>query len=124
MSITIDVTKTSVADLPEKMLDYALEVLMDQAHLMAALWQIYINVDTGAARDSIRVERGGEGMGWRQVRVRGGGYIINPKTGRLVDYMPIIEAKYGAGQQAFDEIVPTIREMLQNGVVEKMGGTT
>jgi hypothetical protein len=119
MSINIDVTKTSLATVPEQMLDYAMEVLLDQAHLMVGLWQIYIHVDTGSARDSIRVERGGEGLGWRQVRVRGGGYTVNPKhPGHTVDYMGVLEAKYGAGKQAWEEVEPTILEMLKNRVVE------
>ena len=102
------------------MLEYALEVLLNQAELMKDLWKVYIQVDTGSARDSIRIERGGEGLGWRQVSVRGGGYVVNPKTGRLVDYMAIIEAKYGAGKMAFDEVKGTIAEMIQSNVVEKI----
>jgi hypothetical protein len=124
MSITIDVTKTSLATLPEKMLDYAMEVLMDQAHLMVGLAQIYCPVDTGSLRDSIRVERGGEGLGWRQVSVRAGGYIFNYKSGKLVDYAGIVEERQPYMAPAWEEVAPTIVEMLQNGVVEKMGGTT
>ena len=124
MSIKIDLTdpavKEKLATLPEKMLEFAFEVLMQQAELMKGLWQIYINVDTGAARDSIRIERGGEGQYWRQVSVRGGGYTINPKTGRRVDYMAIIEAKYGAGQTAYNEVKPTIASMIQANVVQKI----
>ena len=52
--------------------------------------------------------------------MRGGGYVVNPKTGRLVDYMAIIEAKYGAGKMAFDEVKGTIAEMIQSNVVEKI----
>jgi hypothetical protein len=119
MSTTVDVTKFSLATLPEKMLDWAFEVMMAQAELMKDLWQIYINVDTGSARDSIRVERGGEEKDWRSIRVRGGGYVINPRTGRLVDYMPVLEAKYGAGKMAFEEIKPTLLMMLKEGTVER-----
>jgi hypothetical protein len=121
LSITIDVTKTNLATLPEKMLDYALEVMMDQAHLMVGLAQVYCRVDTGSLRDSIRVERGGEGLGWRQVRVRAGGYIINPKTGRFVDYAGVVEAKYPFMRPAYDEVAPTIKTMLETGVVAKLG---
>jgi hypothetical protein len=124
MSITVDVTKTSVAELPEKMLDYALEVIMNQAHLIVGLAQVYCAVDTGSLRDSIRVERGGEGLRWRQVRVRAGGYIINPKTGKLVDYAWIVELRTPFLQPAFDEVAPQIKEMLQVGVISKMGTDT
>ena len=123
MSIKLDASDTYVkeklANLPEKMLEFAFEVMMERAHLIAGLWQIYINVDTGSARDSIRVERGGEGLHWRQIRVRGGGYVTNPKTGRLVDYMVIIEVKYGAGKMAFDEVKSTIASMIEALVVQK-----
>jgi predicted deacylase len=122
MSIRFDlasgIVKEDIARLPEKMLEFAFEVMMTQAGLMRDLWQVGIRVDTGAARDSIRIERGGEGEGWRRVRVRGGGYIVNPKSGRLVDYMGILEAKYGAGRMAFAEVKPTIAEMIKAKVVE------
>lgn len=112
------VVKEDIARLPQQMLDFAFEVLLTQAELIKGLWQIGIRVDTGSARDSIRIERGGEGEGWRRVRVRGGGYIVNPKSGRLVDYMGILEVKYGAGRLAFDEVKATIAEMIRAKVVE------
>jgi hypothetical protein len=121
LSITIDVSKTDVALLPEKMLEYALEVLLDQAHLMVGLAQVYAPVDTGSLRDSIRVERGGEGQGWKQVRIRAGGYIINPKTGRFVDYAGVVESRQPFMRPAFDEVEPTIVQMLQSGVIAKLG---
>lgn len=125
MSITIDVTKTTLADLPEKILDYSYEVLMDQAHLMVGLAQVYCPVDTGALRDSIRVERGGEGKGWRTVRVRAGGYVINPKSHKLVNYSNYVE--FGTARMdaqpfmrpAWEQVKPQILEMLKSGVVER-----
>lgn len=129
MSVTIDLydpnIKTKLAELPEKMLDYAYEVMMNQAHLIVALAQVYAPVETGALRDSIRVERGGVGKNWREVRVRAGGYVTNPKTGRLVDYARFQEegTKYLAGvfflAQAVAEVKPTIDSMIQNKVLEK-----
>lgn len=124
-NITIDCTKISLATLPEKMLDYAMEVLLTQAHLMVGLAQMYVPVDTGSLRDSIRVERGGEGQGWRQVRVRAGGYIINPKTGNLVNYSNFVE--FGTKnmlaqpfmEPAWEEVKPTIEAMLKNNVVQR-----
>jgi len=124
MSFQLDINKGTVkediARLPEKMLEFAFEVLLTQAELIKGLWQIKIRVDTGSARDSIRIERGGEGEMWRRVRVRGGGYIVNPKSGRLVDYMGILEAKYGAGREAFEEVKATIAEMIKSRVVERI----
>jgi len=110
--------KYDLATIPEKLNDWTFEALMEGARLIAGLWQVYIRVDTGSARDSIRVERGGIGKNWREVKVRGGGYVVNPKTGRLVDYMAIIEEKYGAGQQAFEEGAPQIAAMINEGLLE------
>jgi len=130
MSIVLDLNdpniKEKLALLPEKMLNYAYEVMMDQAHLIVALAQVYCPVEYGALRDSIRVERGGEGLRWREVKVRAGGYIVNPKTGRFVDYAVYQElgTRYMAGkffmQQAVDEVKPTIAGMIKSGVVEKV----
>ena len=124
MSIQLDLSDTYVkeklATLPEKMLDYAFEVLMQQAELMKGLAQVAVPVDTGSLRDSIRVERGGEGLHWRQVRVRAGGYVVNPKSGRLVDYAVFVEARQPFMRPAYDEVCPTIAGMIQSRVVERV----
>ena len=118
--------KAKLALLPEKILKYAEEALLNQAHLMAGLAQIYCPVDTGSLRDSIRVERGGEGLHWREIRVRAGGYVTNPKTGRLVDYAVHQEfgTRYVYGKlymtRAYEEVKPTIAEMIRANVVEKV----
>lgn len=123
MNVNIDLydpnLKEKLATLPEKMLDYAYEVLMDQAHLIVALAQIYCPVDTGSLRDSIRVERGGIGLNWREVKVRAGGYITNPKTGKRVDYAYYVELRTPFLAPAVEEVRPTISEMLKNNVLEK-----
>ncbi len=122
MSIRYDFgrAKTDLADLPEKMLDWAMEVLMDRAHLIVGKAQINVRVDTGSLRDSGRVERGGEGLGWRRVRVRFGGYVTNPKTGRLVDYAAIVEEKYPYLRPAVQDEITTISAMIKTKVVEKV----
>jgi HK97 gp10 family phage protein len=117
--------KEKLAVLPEKMTDAAFEVLMAQAHLIVGLAQVYVPVETGSLRDSIRVERGGEGLHWREVKVRAGGYVVNPKTGRLVDYARYQE--YGTRyipasyflSMAVEEVKPTIEDMIRANVVEK-----
>jgi hypothetical protein len=130
MSFTYDMydptVKEKIAELPEKMLDYAFEVLLKQAELMKGLAQVYAPVETGSLRDSIRIERGGVGKGWRQVKIRAGGYVTNPKTGKLVNYARYMEegTRYVAGffymQQAYEEVKPTIADMIQATVVEKI----
>jgi HK97 gp10 family phage protein len=130
MSITFDMNdpaiKAQLAELPEKMVEYAFEVLMKQAELIKGLAQIYAPVETGSLRDSIRIERGGEGKGWRQVRIRAGGYVINPKTGKLVNYAGFqefgtryIPPKYFI-TMAMEEVRPTIAAMIREEVVQKI----
>jgi HK97 gp10 family phage protein len=108
------------------MLEHAFEALLKQAELIKGLAQVYVPVETGSLRDSIRIERGGVGKGWRQVRVRAGGYVANPKTGRLVDYAKYQEfgTKYITARlfmtQAYQEVKPTIGEMIKAEVVQKI----
>lgn len=113
LTLTDPNVKIKLAELPTKMMEHALEVLLDQAHVMAGLAQVYCPVDTGSLRDSIRVEHAGN-----QVRVRAGGYITNPKTGRLVDYANIQEQRTQFMQMAFEEVKPTIKTMLETHVVK------
>jgi hypothetical protein len=111
--------KEDLAQLPEKMLEYSLEAINDAADLIVGLAKVYVRVDTGSLRDSIRKER--VGPTYRQhrvVRVRAGGYIINPKTGKLVNYAAIIEAKYPFLRPAFLSVYPQIKSMIENKVVE------
>jgi len=104
--------KTDLADIPEKLLEGVFEALMQGAYLVKGLAQVYVHVDTGSLRDSIRVERGGQGMKWRRVRVRAGGYITNPKTGRKVDYAGYVEAKYPYIRPAINDALPELNSAL------------
>jgi len=121
VSIRFDLgrAKTDLADLPEKMLDWAFEVLMSRAELMKDLAQVYVRVETGSLRDSIRIERGGESKDWRRVRVRAGGYVTNPKTGKIVDYATVVEQRFPYMQPAFEEVRADIADMIKAKVVEK-----
>ncbi len=111
--------KTKLATLPEKMADWAEEVLLEQARTMVALAQVYVDVDTGSLRDSIRVERGGQSLRWREVRVRAGGYIVNPKTNRIVNYAKFVEARHPFMLPAYLEVKDTIKMMITSRVVDK-----
>lgn len=110
--------KQDLAELPEKMLEYAFEVLIEQAQLMKGYAQVYVPVDTGSLRDSIRVERGGKGKYWREVKVRAGGYVINPKTGRFVDYAGYVEARYHFMERAWHEVCPDIADLINRRILE------
>ena len=96
--IIVDVSKgtvkTDIAAIPQKLLEGAEEAVLECAYLVLGLAQVYVRVDTGSLRDSGRIERGGQGMHWRQIKVRFGGYKINRKTGKLVDYAAVVEHFY------------------------------
>jgi hypothetical protein len=123
MSIRLDFDSTlkeKIANLPQEMLTYAEEVLTKQCDLIVSLAQIYVPVDTGSLRNSIRKERGGEGLYWRQYRVRAGGYVTNPRTQRKVDYALYVETRTPFLHPAVYEVLPTIAGMIQANVVEKV----
>ena len=115
--------KSKLAVLPEKMLDHAEEALSSQVDLIVALAKVYVPVEYGALRDSIRKERGGKGLHWRQYSIRAGGYVTHPKTGKLVNYAKYQEmgTKYMRAQPfiqpAVDEVQPTIADMIKHKVV-------
>jgi len=124
MSLHFDLEKGTIkqdlAELPDRMLDAAFEVLMERAELMKGLAQVFVRVDTGSLRDSIRIESGGVGKHWRQVKVRAGGYVTNPKTGRVVNYAGIVESKYPFMRPAWEQVKGDIADMIKAKFVERI----
>lgn len=122
MSFTLDLNKGTVkrdvAEIPNKMLEGAFEAIMDVAYLMLGIAQVRVRVDTGSLRDSGRVERGGEGKRWRQVKVRFGGYVVNPKTGRLVDYAAVVEQKYPYLKPAWEQVRGQVETIIRRCCLE------
>jgi len=110
--------KEDVAAIPNKLLEGAEEAILELAHLILGLAQVHIRVDTGSLRDSGRVERGGKTMHWRQVRVRFGGYIVNPKTGKLVNYAAIVEQKWPYLRPAGEEVRGQAEELIRRVCLE------
>jgi len=70
-------------------------------------------VDTGAHRLSIRKERLARPRGYFTYQgLRAGGYVRNPKTGKLVDYSKILE--YGSSNRTpRPHIRPAVRRALR-----------
>jgi HK97 gp10 family phage protein len=69
-------------------------------------------VDTGAHRQSIRRERYANPRGFATYQgIRAGGYVRNPKTGRIVDYSRHLE--YGTSRM---RPRPHIRPALRNSL--------
>lgn len=124
MSIRLDFSKGTVkrdiADIPNKLLEGAEQAILEVAHLMVGLAQVHVRVDTGSLRDSIRVERGGKGMHYRQVRVRAGGYVVNPRTGRLVDYAVVVEAKWPYMRPAWEEVRSQVEDIIRRKCMEEI----
>lgn len=112
--------KRDVADIPNKLLEGAEEAILQIAHLMSGLAKVHVRVDTGSLRDSIRVERGGQGMHWREVRVRAGGYVTNPVTHKIVDYAAIVELKYPYMRVAWREVQPEAQEIIRRICLEQI----
>lgn len=110
--------KAEIALLPEKMLKAADEEISQACDNMVGYAKVFTRVDTGSLRDSIRKERGGIGEHWRRWRVRAGGYVTNPKTGKLVDYAGIVESKYPFMAPAFDMIRADLAALIERNVAE------
>ena len=89
--------------------------------------KLLVPVDTGALRRSIRVTSTAKTSGRvTRVGVRAGGYEVNPKTGRLVDYALPVE--FGSSRQApqgylipavSKKAVPLMR-LLFKGIKQKL----
>lgn len=122
MSIKLELspTKQQIAELPEQMMEGAWEEIIQLMTTMKGFAQVFVLVDTGALRDSIRVERGGKGKGWRVIRLRAGGYVINQKTGRLVDYACIIERKHSYICRAWYLLCSNVENLIRRGVLRKV----
>jgi len=120
--MSLYVVKGEVAQLPEKMLEGAWEEIIQAVTLMKALAQVYVRVDTGSLRDSIRVERGGEELNYRSIRLRAGGYITNPKTGKLVNYAAAVESKYPYMRPAYDQVKGELGFLISRGVLQRTEG--
>lgn len=101
--------------LPKAFDDSVTAALNEAAEMAKNRAKQSVPVDTGALRDSIRVERFARPAGnITYTGVRAGGYIRNPKTGRFVDYASYVE--YGTSRQRPQ---PFLRPAL-NHVIKKI----
>jgi len=99
--------RADVQKLNANMKDWAIEVLLDQAELIQSLAQVYVRVDTGNLRDSIRV-------------------VVRDKTVAIVagnaqvNYAQIIEDRYLYMKPAFDSVEPSTAEKLKTEILGKL----
>lgn len=124
--ITLDfnkgTAKRDIAEIPNRLLEGAEEAILEAAHLMAGLSQVHVRVDLGNLRDTIRVERGGKGKYWREVRVRAGGYPMQrgPRAGQPVDYAAVVEAKYPYMKPAWNEVRGQVEAIINRICLEEV----
>jgi hypothetical protein len=108
--------KQDLAALPQKMLDGAFEALNDAADFMVVMAKSYVRVDTGTLQKTIRKERGTSTNQRKVVRVRAGGYFVNPKTGKICDYAIHQEHYHPYMRPAWE----TVRRMLETQIKQKV----
>lgn len=97
----------------EEGLDPKLEkALLEAAHFMVGQAQSRVRVDTGSLMKSIRVEH----IRQLAVRVRAGGYITNPKTGKIVNYAIFVEAKYPFLRPSWEEAKHFVKEKIRESM--------
>ena len=124
MSLSLNFQKGTVkqdlAMLPDKMLEAAFEAIDEAADFMVTIAKGYCLVDTGALQKSIRKERvPPTHEHHRVVRVRAGGYVVNPKTGRLVNYAVHVEKKNPFMKPAFDTVKSFLKDQIRQKVLER-----
>lgn len=107
--------------LPDKMLEAALEAIDEASDFMVTIAKGYCLVDTGSLQKSIRKERAPPTREHhRVVRVRAGGYVVNPKTGRLVDYAVYVEKKNPFMKPAWETVSKFVENLIKQKVVERL----
>lgn len=117
----VEKVKRNFMALTEGMNPAAARVLKDVAEDVKKEAKELVPVDTGALRDSIRLIVTAKTAGnITRVGVRAGGFEINPKTGKLVDYA--IPVEFGTSRQtpqpylipaAQRKAVPIMRGLLK-----------
>lgn len=105
--------KQRLAEVPDKLLEGGEQALVEVADLMVSYAQVGVRVDTGSLRDSIRRERGVDSPHHRVMRVRAGGYIINPRTGKMVDYAAVVETKFPYMRPAWLQVQGQVEEIIR-----------
>jgi len=102
-----------------------LEALLDSAEFMRDMAKVTQapHIDTGSLYRSIRVERTAPTRHHHQtVRVRAGGYIVNPKTRRRVDYAGYHERQYPYMQPAWEMTKPMVDRALREAMERVVHG--
>jgi len=99
----------TLAQIEEGLTPQLEKTLLEAAKFMRDLAKIYVRVKTGSLQKSIRVEH----IKRLAVRVRAGGYVINPITKRLVDYAIYVEKRYPFLKPAWDSTKKFVKLRLR-----------
>jgi len=110
---------SEISALPLKMLESSGEVLFNICSEIVALAKAYCPVDTGALQMSIRMQIIEKADSKIAFSVTAGENIINPKTGREVDYAVFVEAKQPFMKPALDIVLGSAQERIKNAILEK-----
>ena len=108
------VVKQQIARLPEKLKEAGLEIIEEIADETVFNAKVLVRVDTGSLQKSIRKEKAGD-----NVRVRAGGFVVNPRSGRPVDYAAIIEQRYPFMRPALHRALINASERIKTRVLQK-----
>jgi len=103
------------AVLAEALKDATLEVVDEAADFMVHTAKILVRKKTGTLEKTIRKERSGD-----IIRVRAGGFYVNPHTHKLCDYALIVELKYPYMGPAWRIASMGIEEKIKARAIEKV----
>lgn len=101
--------------LAEVMKEATLEVLDETADYMVHVAKELVRVDTGTLQKTIRKERTGD-----IIRVRAGGFYVNPKTHKKCDYALIIELQYPYMKPAWEMAKIGLEEKIKQRAIDKV----
>jgi len=100
----------------ESALDPQLEtIFLQAAEMMKAIAKTLVPVDTGSLQRTIRIERKGK----HYVGVRAGGYVVNPRTKRIVNYQTHVEARTPYMRPAYEQTLPWL-EFEIDGLMNRL----
>lgn len=107
--------KTDLSQLSEIARQAGVEAISDVADRIVMNAKGLCRKRTGSLEQSIRKECIGN-----SVRVRAGGYVTNPLTGKIVDYAVFEEAKTGFMKLALDAERDRLLALVRQRVAEKL----
>jgi len=96
--------------------------LKEMAEAIRDLAKIFVPIETGSLQKSIRLQSHTKSGGLHSIGVSAGGYVTNPKSGRMVDYA--IHVEFGTSRMmprpfmrpALDMCKRTVTKLIKEGL--------